>query len=424
MYSPNYTYQFSVCREREGSNKPLCISIFDFDFLSLINVSKLSIHRCLIVQFWGFVTMQSDSVKVSPFEFMSAVFNGKSNGCIERIGGIGRIDDSAVVEDAGWRIVIADVVYTSVAVLIGCFVVLVWRRSSTKKPVQELEPMKIVVPKREKEPEFDDGKKKVTIFFGTQTGTAEGFAKALLEEAKGSIREGFFKAVDLMIMLLMMKNMEMVSQQIMPARFYKWFTEGECKRENGLINFNMECLALVTDNMSISTRLQKVVDDSLVEQGAKRLVPVGLGDDDQCMKMISLHEDLTHTNVHSIHDAQPPCRSNVAVKKELHTPESDRSCTHLEFDISHTGLTYETGDHVGVYSERLKFLASPAGKDEYAQWIVSSQRSLLEVMEASHLLNLPSVSSLLLLPLAYSLVTTPFLLLQKLHKTEFTLLAH
>lgn len=69
---------------------------------------------------------------------------------------------------------------TSIAVLIGCVVVFVWRRSSAQKPklVQPLKPL--VIP--EPEPEVDDGSKKVTIFFGTQTGTAEGFAKVVTLE--------------------------------------------------------------------------------------------------------------------------------------------------------------------------------------------------------------------------------------------------
>ncbi|KAJ8750198.1 hypothetical protein K2173_014113 [Erythroxylum novogranatense] len=118
----------------------------------------------------------------------------------------------------------------------------------------------------------------------------------------------------------------------------------------------------------------------------KRLVPVGLGDDDQCIeddfsawresvwpeldqllldggdattvstpytaavleyRVVFYDPEDSHVedktwssaNGHIVHDAHNPCRSNVAVRKELHTPASDRSCTHLEFDIAGTGLS-------------------------------------------------------------------------------------
>lgn len=111
----------------------------------------------------------SSSMKVSPFDLMSAIIRGKADpsNTSESVGEVATI----LMENREFVMILT----TSIAVLIGCVVVLVWRRSSSQKP-KILEPPKPLIVKPA-EVEVDDGKKKVTIFFGTQTGTAEGFAK-------------------------------------------------------------------------------------------------------------------------------------------------------------------------------------------------------------------------------------------------------
>jgi len=67
---------------------------------------------------------------------------------------------------------------TSLAVLVGCGVALLVRRSAAPRagPAAQAQPRPLAAKPRD-EPDPDDGRQRVVIFFGTQTGTAEGFAK-------------------------------------------------------------------------------------------------------------------------------------------------------------------------------------------------------------------------------------------------------
>jgi NADPH-ferrihemoprotein reductase len=50
--------------------------------------------------------------------------------------------------------------------------------------------------------------------------------------------------------------------------------------------------------------------------------------------------------------AASPFIATISEVRELHTAASDRSCVHVEIDISGAkGLSYTTGDHVAIYAE-------------------------------------------------------------------------
>jgi NADPH-ferrihemoprotein reductase len=57
-----------------------------------------------------------------------------------------------------------------------------------------------------------------------------------------------------------------------------------------------------------------------------------------------------------------PHLATITLVKELHTSLSDRSCIHVEVDISNCSATYEAGDHVGVFAENSPEVVTAAAK--------------------------------------------------------------
>ncbi|KAM1011784.1 hypothetical protein ACFX2C_047087 [Malus domestica] len=221
----------------------------------------------------------SNSMKISPLDLMAAIIKGK----MDPADFSGAQVTLIILENRNFVMILT----TSIAVLIGCVVVLVLRQSSAQKHPGVIQPPRPLIVEEPEPEEAGNGSKKVTIFFSTQTGTVEGFAKALAEEAKARYENVTFKVVDLddyaaddeayeeklkneslaFFFLATYGDGELTDNVV---RFYKWFTEGE-ERGEWLKNLNYGMFGLGNRQYEHFNKVVVVVDEILAAQALQLL---------------------------------------------------------------------------------------------------------------------------------------------------------
>lgn len=254
-----------------------------------------------------------------------------------------------------------------------------------------------------------EGKKRLIIFYGSQTGTAEEYAIRIAKEAKTKFgltslvcdpEEYDFENLDQVpedscVVFVMATygegeptdNAVQLMQNLTDSSFE--FSNGEHKLEG----LKYVVFALGNKTYEHYNAIGRQVDTELTRMGAVRIGNVGEGDDDKSMEedylewkdsmwvafaeAMNVEEgqggdtpDFAVTELEShppekvylgelsaraltktkgIHDAKNPYASPVKVARELFQLGGERNCVHVELDIEGSGITYQHGDHVGVW---------------------------------------------------------------------------
>ncbi|CAG8475487.1 5895_t:CDS:2 [Ambispora gerdemannii] len=256
-----------------------------------------------------------------------------------------------------------------------------------------------------------DQDKNVILFYGSQTGTAEDYASRLAKE--GAQRFGLRTlAVDVedCDMALLDKFPKDCMAFFLMATYGEgeptddavdfWellnselpeFSQGDAPEDKPLSNLRYVVFALGNKTYEHFNAVGRYIDKKLEELGANRVYVKGEGDDDGSLEedFLGWKEDMwkavceamnvdlnavqpgariptytieelgeyDQTNVFygefnekalSVNGMQNPYPSFIQRTRELFNA-TDRNCVHVELDITGSGLTYQSGDHVAIW---------------------------------------------------------------------------
>ncbi|EGG07344.1 uncharacterized protein MELLADRAFT_77606 [Melampsora larici-populina 98AG31] len=249
-------------------------------------------------------------------------------------------------------------------------------------------------------------KKKVVVFYGSQTGTAEDYATRLAKEAKS--RYGISSLVadpdDYDFDTLDQMTEDQLAVFVMA-------TYGEGEPTDNAVNMLEFLKTTPKDQLDLSKlkfvvfalgnrtyeqfcAMGKIIDEELTGKGARRIGELGMGDDDKSMEEDYLAwkdpmwlavqaemgweegaggdvadfdvkeidpKEADESRVYKgelsarallgtpgVFNAKNPYIAPVSETKELFIA-GDRNCVHVEFDLKGSGLRYQPGDHLAVW---------------------------------------------------------------------------
>eukprot|EP00127_Corallochytrium_limacisporum_P005297 Clim_evm28s202 gene=Clim_evmTU28s202 len=254
-------------------------------------------------------------------------------------------------------------------------------------------------------------KKDMVIFFGSQTGTAEDFARRLAKEAAGL----GFKCLVADIEDYEMENLTKLGGELgedhlavfcmatygegdptdNSQTFWDWMHDEADVGETDMSKLKFAVFSLGNKTYEHYQSVGRYTDKRLEELGAQRMCERGEGDDDGSIEddfvawkeqfwptiaekygreinFDGIGEERTYEVVKSEvaekyvytgeparvgsyrtqrgpYDQKNPFLAPMAVKKDLFTVGGERHCYHIEFNLKGSGIRYAAGDHLGVY---------------------------------------------------------------------------